>query len=418
MTYLSFARAELPLIDGMDQTGYIARFGGATGVLDRPELKVLLLKEGFEKPAVLVFCDLLGFSPERTKLYERRAAQLCGTVPERVAITCTHSHAAPSSMSLIRLGECRDSWFSRFEQVFDRALTEAHRATPEDVRVFFGKTLVEGVARNRVQENALVDTDETLLLFKTRTRSIALVNYACHPVTLSAENRLYSADYPGAVRRILERSGLVDEAIFATAPCGDLNPVEQDEPGECRRLEEYALRIAQGAKELLASDSLMELSGFSMEKKAVRFPLAADHGRADISGAKIRAKRLYDSSDDKNRRKYAEANYLYALSHEKLLSLGLTETHFDAVLTKIRFGNFTIIGVPFELFSGIGVELKERLAPACVMELCGGNFGYFPSEQLYDAANYERGDAYMYYNRGGPLEKTAERTLMSALLED
>ena len=157
MTYLSFAKAPIPLIEGMDQTGYIARSGGANGTLDNPEMKVLLLKEGFEPPAVLVFCDLLGFSPERTKLLERRAAKICATSPEKVAITCTHSHAAPASMSLIRLGECRDSWFSRFDQVFEKTLTEAYRATPEDARIFFGKTQVEGVARNRVKADAGVD---------------------------------------------------------------------------------------------------------------------------------------------------------------------------------------------------------------------------------------------------------------------
>jgi len=33
-----------------------------------------------------------------------------------------------------------------------------------------------------------------------------LVNYACHPVVFGPDNRLYSADFPGAMTREVERT--------------------------------------------------------------------------------------------------------------------------------------------------------------------------------------------------------------------
>ena len=77
----------------------------------------------------------------------------------------------------------------------------------------------------------------------------------------------------------------------------------------------------------------------------------------------------------------------------------------------------TVIGVPFALFSDVGMNLKDAFAPAAVWELCGGNYGYFPSDELWDKAAYERGDAYMYYNRGGPLAKGSEARLPAAIRE-
>ena len=417
MTMLAFSRAPVPLPEGMDQTGYIARFGGALATRDKPEMKILLLKEPMGEEHILIFCDLLGFSPARTKLLEKRLAARFSLSPENILITCTHTHSAPASMSLLLLGECRDSWFYAFEHALFDAVQTAREEGYAPARFSFGKTEVEGVARNRVKQNLTdIDPDETVLYLETKKRRIALVNFSCHPVTKNADNRRYSRDYPGIVADTLIENGAADEVIFATAPCGDINPVLQDEPGKDDRMLEYGRAIAKSVSSLISSGALMETEGFSMEKRTLSLPLMPDHDRADLSSLARRSRINHQNAADPVKKKYEEANYLYARSHERLKELGLSETAFPVTVSILKFGALTVFCVPFELFSGIGVHLKQAAFPACVWELSGGDFGYFPSDDLWEEAAYERADAYMYYNRGGPLPKGSEGKLLEELL--
>ncbi|MBR6529943.1 MAG: hypothetical protein IKT43_00815 [Clostridia bacterium] len=417
-TLFSFARRRIPLPENYDQTGYIARYGASNGVLDEPEIRVVLLREPMRQPALLIFCDLLGLAPAHTRALEEDLARLAGTTSEKVVITCTHTHSAPAAMSLLLLGEARESFVHELENTLRQAVTDAVQKNAVPCRMFFAKTDVFGVARNRVKLNETdVDPELTLLVFETAKGKLALVNYACHPVTKNADNRLYSRDYPGVVIDTLKEKGLFDEVIFATAPCGDLNPVYQDEEGKHTRLYEYGRKIARGVEEIIESGALMETEGFSVTKKCVHLPLEKEHGRANLKSERERAARARQSASAPQAQKYEEANYLWALSHEKLASLGLAETAFDATLTILKFGALTVIGVPFELFSDISMRLKDTFSPACVWELCGGDYGYFPSDELWDTASYERADAYMYYNRGGPLQKGSEARLFEALMQ-
>lgn len=417
-TLLSFAHRALPLPMDYDQTGYIARFGSAVGILDKPEVRVLFLKNPTDEPLLLIFCDLLGLSPAHTRSLEARLAKRLGTTTEHVVITCTHTHSAPAAMSLLLLGECRESFVRDLEKTLFSAVEDALSGGAAPAKISFAKTEVFGVARNRVSLNETdVDPELTLTVFETKAQKIALVNYACHPVTKNADNRLYSRDYPGVVIDTLKEEGLFDEVIFATAPCGDLNPVLQDEPNCHDRMHEYGKKIADGVKAILQSGALMETEGYGVRKLSVRLPLVGDHPRTPLSLAlKTAAEKRLDTSDKQNE-KYEEANYLWALSHTRLSELGLAEDAFDVTVTVINLGRLTVIGVPFELFSDVSLRLKDLFAPACVWELCGGDYGYFPSDELWDAASYERGDAYMYYNRGGPLQKGSEKRLTDALLE-
>ncbi len=53
-----------------------------------------------------------------------------------------------------------------------------------------------------------------------------IVNYACHPTSLSKWNNKLSADYPGrVVHRISEITNDQIKAVYINGPCGDLNPI-------------------------------------------------------------------------------------------------------------------------------------------------------------------------------------------------
>lgn len=62
--------------------------------------------------------------------------------------------------------------------------------------------------------------------FKTDQIIGCIINYACHPTTLSFKNYKLSADYPGRiVSRIDELTNGKIHAIYFNGPSGDLNPI-------------------------------------------------------------------------------------------------------------------------------------------------------------------------------------------------
>lgn len=76
-----------------------------------------------------------------------------------------------------------------------------------------------------------VRADDTLLVGRVTDSShkavATLVNYACHPTTLGAKNRLISPDYVGAMREVVEQATQGAPCLFLNGAAGDLAPRRQ-----------------------------------------------------------------------------------------------------------------------------------------------------------------------------------------------
>ena len=62
-----------------------------------------------------------------------------------------------------------------------------------------------------------------------RARAV-LVHYACHATVLGPDNLQYSADYPGAMRRLIEKERPGVTALFVQGAAGDINPFFDKQP--------------------------------------------------------------------------------------------------------------------------------------------------------------------------------------------
>jgi hypothetical protein len=127
--------------------------------------------------------------------------------------------------------------------------------------------------------------DLGVIVFKSmESNSIigCIINYACHPTTLSYLNNKLSADYPGRIyHRVKELSNGEIKVVYFNGPSGDLNPVTtygnengQDlgrnkmynQLGTYEHTEKIGYAIAEEALQLANSISDMEFHN-SMEVK-------------------------------------------------------------------------------------------------------------------------------------------------------
>ncbi|MFX1495298.1 MAG: neutral/alkaline non-lysosomal ceramidase N-terminal domain-containing protein [Promethearchaeota archaeon] len=91
------------------------------------------------------------------------------------------------------------------------------------------KKFNSNIVINRRHPERKTQPNLTILVFKnlqTNQLNGILINYSCHPTTLSFKNNKLSADYPGRIiYRINELSNQKISTIYFNGPSGDLNPI-------------------------------------------------------------------------------------------------------------------------------------------------------------------------------------------------
>ena len=101
---------------------------------------------------------------------------------------------------------------------------------------------------------------------------------------------------------------------------------------------------------------------------------------------------------------------IYAARVQKLLD-GPDEK--DVTLQAIRIGNLSIAAIPFEVFTEIGLEIKEKtpFKKAFTIEIANGYEGYLPTPAQHKLGGYE---TWMGTNR---VQKDASELITKTILD-
>lgn len=237
------ARVEItPPAVGSPMGGYANRDGASTGIHD-PLYATVVLIAGDGVRVAIVSADLRSF-PSARVVNEARARGLA----DHVLIAVTHTHSGPMTWERQDWpGGGRSSWFAETEDKILAAIAEAGKQMfAARVGAGFGRIYL-GHNRRRVGDDGKTTMlwrnagrvptgplDPTLGVIRVddaagRTRAV-LVNYACHAVVLGPDNREISADYPGALRREIEREMPGAMSLFIQGGAGDINPYLDKQP--------------------------------------------------------------------------------------------------------------------------------------------------------------------------------------------
>ncbi len=247
------AKADLDPPTDIPMAGYgAARF--AKGTLDPLNARVLALSDG-SRTVALVTLDLCYTFDE--KVMDQIRGEVRGQVDE-VIFHASHTHSGPT--------------YSDAPQALDHAAPRIVQAirdaagNMEPVRIGrgwgqayigFNRRYVEldGAVRmlwrNEPKVSTTFPVDPTVGVIRVDRRDgsplAILVNYACHPVVFGPDNLMYSADYPGEMRRYVEREmGHSAMAFFLQGATGDINPYFDKTP----QIEDAAAVMKQTGQKL------------------------------------------------------------------------------------------------------------------------------------------------------------------------
>ncbi|MBL7189938.1 MAG: hypothetical protein ISS70_26710 [Phycisphaerae bacterium] len=85
---------------GYRMSGYF-RERLSTGTSNPLQAKAIVLRQGGES-AAMVFCDIIGISPDVSVRTRKRVAEKTGIPPENILIAATHSHTGPLYFGALR----------------------------------------------------------------------------------------------------------------------------------------------------------------------------------------------------------------------------------------------------------------------------------------------------------------------------
>ena len=193
-------------------------------------------------PLILVALDHCLFGPPELELVLAEATAVCGEPRENLVITFSHTHGA-GLMMLDRTGLPGGDLIPGYLREIGRKAGELVRKVRE-ARV--AATIVWGEGRCGLAAhrdlwdeergeyvcgfNPGAVADETVVVGRVTADDggatlATIVNYACHPTTLSWDNRLISPDYVGALRETVETATHAP-CLFIQGASGELGPVE------------------------------------------------------------------------------------------------------------------------------------------------------------------------------------------------
>lgn len=408
---------------GTPMAGYAARTGGATGTHDPCTVRALAVDD-----TCWVTVDVCGLHEVTVAEIETRV----GGAPGQLAVTATHTHSGPVCTPG-RLGG-DDSMIRR--RIVDAVVdaVESARTEKEPVFLRWSSTRGIGVAVDRREPGRPIDPPVELVRFERLTGGgeevVAwLVTYPCHPVVLSAANRLVSGDYAAALRSELERRAPGSVALFLPGTAGDVNDGHAAEAsfttGEQPRrtfqeAERIGLSIARTA--LNTAPTLVEtLSPTASLRRSLNLCLEPlDAEPLEVSVRRWEQEGL-TAPEGQAAVLQAWVDWARARSVDDPLS-------WDAAVTVMQWGDLTLVGLPGEPFLACGEQIQAAIradraergvtpGPVVVTGYTNGCPGYLPDAEAYAHGGYEVLDAHRYYGMPAPFARGSVERLQELAVE-
>jgi hypothetical protein len=414
----------------------------AKGAHDRLHARCLVLDDGATRIA-LVVCDSCMIPREVTDPAKALAQKVTGIPPDRILISATHAHTAPTVAGVFQSEpdeEYRTFLTARIAAGIERA---ADNLVPAKIGWAVGKDPTQVFNRrwkvkagspllkdpfggiDKVKMNpgykhpdliepaGPTDPDVSILSVQTADgKPLALLaNYSLHYVggvpALSAD---YFALFAERMRDLLGAdksfvgimsngtSGNINNVNFAGAAPGKQQPGEQ-----ARIVADSVARAAHAAYRTIKHRDWVSLAMAQKEiELGVRRPTDADLAYAH---------KVLDEARAKNKKVLTTLPEVYA---RETVLMAKYPPKVKVILQAIRVGELGIAADPCETFVEIGLEIKKKspLRPTFTIELANGYNGYLPTPEQHALGGYETWRA-----RSSYLEPNASRVITDTLLD-
>jgi len=366
--------------------------------------------------SVHVSLDILFVSVAFAAKLRRRISDCTGYPVEHILIACSHTHTGCAIDLDCWAFEGKPEYLDPVEEKVMEAVKAAYDSRSEvkmgvatgfDARFNFcrdfyttdGYLVMNPGHKNAdklVKPFAAVDHSVNVMRFDDldgKPRCF-VINYANHLDTGGGpKENSFSADYAGYMRLALQREYGEDVTVlFLNGCCANVNHYDykygSDRVGHCREGAAPSVEIGEGLAETIKNmdPPLVTAVGEHHIQGKSRMHMTT-HRTATCEQREWAARYLKSEVDvtiDSNLRKMMLAK-LYLTDPADLPAT------VDLEIQTLQIGPWTIVGLPGEIFSGIGLKIKANspFANTIVVELANGTHGYMAPDIVQESGCYE-----------------------------
>jgi len=331
--------------------------------------RVLVLKSDDELVAI-VSMDLLGLTDTSVAGWNKFKEKLSDIIPpEKIILTCTHTHSAPESVAFsdLYLSDLYKDWLNHIQVQIKRAIKQAVQKL-QRCHIFYKTAVLNGYSLQRrirtpagiimsdsvqpitteLMELEPVDRRVASLCFQNEDgEAIAtLVHAVCHPVHEMCLPYI-SSEFPGEMCIALEKSGQHGMPIFLNGAAGDTNPPTVSEGPQYARGHGQALaKLAQDR----SGYQKMPAGKFGFIRREIQLTTRPEANITNKSDAVAR-------------------------------------------LSALRIGDLAFLFLPGEPFveTAFQIETASPFTHTLIAGFCENTIGYIPTDKAHEEGGYEVG---------------------------
>ncbi len=407
---------------GIMQCGYAARVSGSTHLLDDLYATAIVCDNG-ETQIALVACDLIFVHPTTVARVREEVVRRTHIPANHVMICCSHTHSGPITYAGPEQGERERAYTTALVHQIAGAICAAQtRLQPARIGYGQGRASI-GVNRREQRPNGQVilgenlsgPVDPTVGVVRLDTVDGAplavLVNYACHAVALSAESYGLSADWPGAMRCVVEAATSA-RCLFIQGAGADINP-RGGPSRDYARMQQLGRSVAGGAIQAWADiQEFREDVALAGVAEQVWAPL----WRTDSQSAAA----LQESLTTALRLPWEAV--LRMRAERFPWSAELVERdgtpHTPIATQVLRLGEAAVAAIGAEPFVEVGLAIKARSVyqHTLIAGYTNGSIGYLPTAEAYAIGGYEVQQAHFWYHLPAMIAPTSARLVEDRLI--
>jgi neutral ceramidase len=380
---------------GLDLVGnYRGDDYASRGIHDSLYAKALVASDGKGGKVAILSIDICELPKEPVEFMRNYIASKTDIRAENVMIMATHTHSGPPS----------ELAAPKAKEYLSRAAGAVLKAN-ENLKpavVSVGRSTENRISHNRrlkckdgtthmcwekfepgfvIGPLGSIDPEVITLSFEQEGKQTGvLVNFGCHATTLTGNNWLYTADYPGYLAEAIKRvKGKEFKSLFCNGCCGDVTQVDYrigfpDTFQECQRIG-YILAVS--AMEAMQNSKQVSTDKIAASREMV--PLS----RIDITDEQLEWAQKIMKKVEKEGMPPIQADGIPDAQYAKdWIEMRKNQDIMDSVeVMVIRIGDIAFAGLPGEIFNELGKDIKAK-SPCnntIVTGLTNDERAYFPT---------------------------------------
>lgn len=380
---------------GLDLVGnYRGDDYASRGIHDSLYAKALVAEDGKGEKVAVLSIDICNLPKESVNFMREYIGSQSDIKPENIMIMATHTHSGPRS----GLDAPKAKEF--LTRAAGAVLLANERLMPTIISA--GKSQETRISHNRrlrakdgtthmcweklepgyiVEPWGSIDPEVITLTFEQEGKETGvLVNFGCHATTLTGNNWLYSADYPGYLAEAVKRvKGKDFVSMFCNGCCGNVTQVDYrigfpDTFQECQRIG-YML----GVSAMEAMENSKPVSGATVAASREMVPL----DRINISDERLEwAKKIMKIVEKEGMPPIQADGMPDAFYAKSWIEMREKQDIIDsAEVMVIRIGDIAFVGLPGEIFNEFGIDIKAKspCRNTIVTSLTNDTKAYFPT---------------------------------------